>query len=283
MARLVSEARAGRIGGDEAIELAHLLGDGAFAAIAGTKKSAGPSGDARAFAMDAARLSFADAAATLLQDPDERVRDAVIRTASADSLDGGIETMWTVAREGGASAAPIWRACGALMLAQGDERAARALENARALNPHDRALWRMLAHAYERDGRARDAEAAALVGAALEASAAGQWKRTAQHLAAALPLVRDPPARAFLLGQLGDALAEQSDWRGAEQRYLQALRLHGAQKNIAAISLESSKIARAQLKQGEFGRACVTLERARAAGASVTAEERKAACDGRPG
>lgn len=295
LAQLLDLVAKGQITGDQALELARLLQDDAFRDVATESMDAGAThpetsrstepalADAprvsRPDVMVAARASFADAAATLLQDPDTRVRAAVLKVGQPATRKAGLEEMWTIAREGGASAAPIWRACGALMLATGDDRAARALENARTLNPQDKALWRMLSFAYAKEDRPREAAGAAFVGAGLDAASSSDWTKASARLERALPLMSDPGARSFVLGQLGDVAAANENWQTAEARYRDALAVHGDQKNIAGISLDASKLARAQIKQGEERRACATLGRARQQGAVVTEAELRAACD----
>ncbi len=295
LAQLLDLVSKGQITGDQALELARLLQDDAFAGATATTEAAGSDpatvepalADAprvrSADAMTAARASFSDAAATLLQDPDPRVREAVLKVRAPATRQQALDEMWAIAREGGASAAPIWRACGSLMLAMGDDRAARALENARALNPQDKALWRMLSFAYAKQKRPREAAGAAFVASGLDAASSSNWSGAVQRLDRALPLMQDAPTRGFVLGQLGDAEAASEDWQGAEERYRAALNVHGDQKNIAAISMESSKLARSQLKQGETRRACATLRRAREQGAAVTEEEFDSACAVRAG
>jgi tetratricopeptide (TPR) repeat protein len=228
--------------------------------------------------VSAARQSFESAAATLLQDPDARVRTAVLQVRNDATREQGLDAMWTLAKEGGASSAAIWRACGSLMLAVGDERAATALENARALNPQDRDLWRLLSYAYAKQHRPLDAAGASLVGEGIRAASSSNWREAATRLDQALPLVNDARTRGFVLGQLGDAAAATENWEGAEKNYQSALEVHDRQKNIAALSLDSSKLARAQLKQGDSRRACVTLRRAREQGAPVTDAELAQTC-----
>lgn len=295
LAQLLDLVADGRITGDQAVELARLLQDSAFADAAADFEAGDVDAGrvvpalrdaprvARAEAMTAARASFVDAAATLLQDPDKRVRDAVTKVREPQSRREALDEMWAIAREGGASAAPIWRACGALMLATGDDRAARALENARALNPQDKALWRMLSFAYAKQKRPSEAAAAAFVAAGLDAAFVNNWSGAVERLEKALPLMADAPTRGFVLGQVGDAAAASEDWQRAEESYRAALSVHSEQKNIAAISMDSSKLARSQMKQGDMRRACVTLRRARQAGAAVTVEEFDSACAVRAG
>lgn len=295
LAQLLDLVAKGQITGDQALELARLLQDDAFAGSAVTEDVAvteAPAADpalreaprvARKDALTAARASFADAAATLLQDPDPRVRTAVLKVRDPATRSAALDEMWAIAREGGSSAAAIWRACGSLMLATGDDRAARALENARRLNPQDKALWRMLSFAYAKQERPREAAGAALVASGLDAASSSNWSGAVQRLDSALPLMTDAPARGFVLGQMGDAAAASEDWQRAEESYRAALRVHDEQKNIAALSMDSSKLARSQLKQGEMQRACATLESAKQAGAAVTPEEMDAACAVRAG
>jgi tetratricopeptide (TPR) repeat protein len=303
LSQLLQLVAEGKISGDQALELAKLLQTDAFEDASLTQ---GPAASEPVLAvpanaseaeraaiaqaprvgrremMTAARKSFESAAATLLQDPDVRVRTAVLQVREEATRKEGLDQLWKVAREGGASSSAIWRACGSLMLAVGDDRAARALENARALNPQDRDLWRLLSFAYAEDNRPADAAGAALVGEGISAAASSNWREAAARLDMALPLVEDAPTRGFVLGQLGDAAAATENWAGAEKSYRSALDAHGEGKNIAALSLDSSKLARAQLKQGEGERACTTLRRARSQGALVTDAEIEQACADAP-
>ncbi|MDX2235426.1 MAG: TIR domain-containing protein [Hyphomonadaceae bacterium] len=300
LSRLLELVAEGKISGDQALELAKLVQTDAFedaAASAATSDAEAPAlvtpADAtaeeraamaqaprinRREMMASARQSFENAAATLLQDPDERVRTALLQVRTAETRQAGLDAMWAVAKEGGASSAALWRACGSLMLAVGDPRAAQALENARALNPQDRELWRLLSFAYARQNRPKEAAGAALVGEGIRAAASSNWSEAAVRLDQALPLVDDAQTRGFVLGQLGDAAAATENWEGAEQRYQSALEVHGDEKDIAALALDASKLARAQIKRGEARRACNTLRRARAEGAAVTDAEMEQAC-----
>lgn len=300
-AQLLDLVAQGKITGDQALQLAKLLQADAFKDTAGSTPTVEAPADAplvppanassaerAAFAeapavrrsdmISAARSSFEDAAAALLLDPDPRVRDAVLKTRSADTREEGVNALWALAKEGGASASAQWRACGALMLAAGDPRAGEALEQARALNPQDKNLWRLLSYAYARDNKPREAAGAALISEGIERAGGSDWQGAEARLDMALTLVRDPQAKGFVLSQIGDAAAAQEDWAGAEKRYRSALQMHDAQNNTAAISLDSSRLARALAKQGDNRRACLTLRRARAQGASVTDEELAEAC-----
>ena len=216
--------------------------------------------------------------ATLLQDPDTRVRIAVIQLRAGDTQVAGADARWSLAREGSGQSSAIWRACGALMVATGDDRATTALENVRTLNPQDKGLWPLLSFAYARQDHPREAASAALIGEGIEAAASSNWRQARAHFNDALPLIADGPTRGFVLGQLGDAAAATEDWDSAEKNYRAALEIHGAEKNTAALSLDSSKLARAQIKRGDSPRACATLRQARVQGALVTESELHQAC-----
>ena len=295
------QAAQGKISGEQALTLAMRLRIDAFnqPAVTGASAAEAPvvapptasasERDAIAHApqvsrremMAVARQSFQDAVATLLQDPDTRVRIAVIQLRAGQTQAEGANALWALAREGKGQSSAIWRACGALMLATGDDRATAALENVRALNPQDKGLWRLLSFAYARQDHPREAANAALIGEGIDAAASSNWREARTHFNEALPLIADGPTRGFVLGQLGDAAAATEDWDGAEKNYRAALEIHGAEKNTAALSLDSSRLARAQIKRGDSPRACETLRRARVQGAVVTESELRQACAGK--
>jgi tetratricopeptide (TPR) repeat protein len=278
-ARLFELAREGEISGAEAIVLARFVRTSALGADATLSNPlTADETVTRAELEFSAGASLESAAAALLQHPDARVREAVLDASAASERARAIETLLELAREGGASSPTIWRACGALMIVGGDDRAVRTLERARALNPQDKALWRMLSYGHAAKGRSRDATGASLVAAGLEAAAASDWINATLRFERALPFIADVQARAFVLGQLGDAAAAREDWPAAERQYRAALSLHGRQRDLAAISLESAKLARAQMKQGEDRRACGTLTRARQQGAAIAESELLQAC-----
>lgn len=291
-------ARQGRISGDQALTLARRLRIDAFnqpsVANAPATETPAPSAGAAAPAQRAviaraphvsrgemlavARQSFQDAVATLLQDPDTRVRIAVIQLRGGDTQAEGLDALLSLAREGGAPSSAIWRACGALMVATDDNRATAALDNVRALNPQDKGLWRLMSFAHARQAHMREAASAALIGEGIDAAGASNWSEARARFGDALTLVADGATRGFVLGQLGDAAAATEDWEDAEANYAAALAIYGAEKNTAALSLDSSKLARAQIKRGEGARACATLRKARIQGALVTESELQQAC-----
>ena len=290
--KLVDE---GKISGEEAVRLAELLQKQAFADVpeatvpgAGAAPSfaarlspdASAAVEAASTGFDAAaRETFAEAAAQLLQDPDPRVRAAVLTASRPQTRANGMQTLWALAVEGGPTSAAIYRACGALMAAVNDPLARDALEKAQKLNPQDKRIWRMLSVAYAREQRGRDAAGAALVGDGLDAAAQGKREEAARTLESALPYVdQKPDSKAFVLGQLGDAAAARSDWNTAEARYKEAVRLHSLVRDPGAMAVEAAKLARAHLAQGHAREACKTLEKARDAGAVVATQEMDAAC-----
>lgn len=296
--RLVDE---GKITGEQAVRLAELLQQQAFSdAPAGSAPPAQPApqtapafGARASLAPEAAaavetasvgfdaaaRETFSEAVAQLIQDPDARVRTAVLKASRPQSRAEGVEALLSIAAEGGPAASAIYRACGALLSVVDDPRARDALENAQRLNPQDKRIWSLLSVMYGRERRPLDAAGAALVGEGLDAAAQGKRDDSARTLEAALPYVaRNPASKAFVLGQLGDDAAARSDWDVAERRYAEAVRLHGAAKDAGALAVEAAKLARAHLAQGEARDACRTLRKAQGEGAVVSEQEINAAC-----
>jgi tetratricopeptide (TPR) repeat protein len=289
LTRLLDLVEQGKITGAEAVRLAELLKQQAFADVPASPPLAAPASldadadsaaQAAAAGFDAAaRDAFSEAAVQLLQDPDKRVRAAILEAARPQSRAQALDALWALAGEGPSSAAAIYRACGALMAAVNDPRAREALERARRLNPQDKRVWSLLSVAYARERRPRDAAGAALVGAGLETAALGRRDEAQLRLESALEFLREKPdAKAFVLGQLGDAAAARSDWDTAEKFYREAVRLHTQARDAGALSLEVAKLARAQLAQSRPREACRTLDKARGAGAMVSAQELETAC-----
>jgi len=228
---------------------------------------------------ESARSAFAEAAAQLLQDPDARVRTAVLEAAKPQSRAAALDSLWALGAEQTGSAAAIYRAAGALMAAANDPRARDALERAQRLNPQDKRIWSLLSVAYDRERRPRDAAGAALIGAGLDAASLGRRDEASSTLETALDFLRQKPdAKAFVLGQLGDFAAARSDWDAAERHYEQAVRLHTQTRDAGAMSVEAAKLARARLALGHAREACRTLEKARSAGATVSVQEMETAC-----
>lgn len=296
LAQLLALVEQGKITGDQAVELARLLQAQAFQTVAApagsTPEAQEAPAEAPAVAMAqaeeapvsaqeaqaAAGESYAQALAVLLQDPDPRVRRAAVQASNPQTQEQGAQAMIQLANEGGAASGALWRAAGSLLAARGDPRAVETLENARARNPQDKAVWRMLSFVYARSDNASAAQGAAMVSEGLVSAAEGRPEEAARILDAALPRLTTPESRAFVLGQLGDAAASRQDWAEAATRYSEAVRLHRARGDAGALSVDASKLARALVAQGKQADACGVLQRAQAAGAAVTAEELARAC-----
>ena len=305
LAQLLKLVDEGKITGEQAVALSKLLEQKAFEGIAPTSASA-PSATGEAPTMstiaapadadadtqaavqaaslafdDSARQAFTDAAAQLMQDPDPAVRQALVLTVTPATRQQGVDAMWKLGQDGHASAAAIWRLCGSMMSLTNDPRAGEALEKARGLNPQDKRIWRMLSVTYSKSNRVQEAAGAALVGQGLEASAEKKETEATVSLEKALPYLEKanaPESKAFVLGQLGDRAAADANWERAEVHYREAVKLHRMDRNIGAIGVEASKLARAQLQQGDTREACSTLNKAKADGGAVTDEEIKEAC-----
>jgi tetratricopeptide (TPR) repeat protein len=304
LAQLLKLVDEGKITGEQAVALAKLLEKKAFEGIDPIPASApGASGGATMAPMaapadadaetraavqaaslafdDSARQAFTDAAAQLMQDPDPAVRQALVQTVTPATRQQGVDAMWKLGTEGHPSAAAIWRLCGSMMSLINDPRAAEALEKARGLNPQDKRIWRLLSVTYNKSNRVQEAAGAALVGQGLEASAEKKDAQATASLEKALPYLEKanaPESKAFVLGQLGDRAAADANWERAEVHYREAVKLHRMDKNIGAIGVEASKLARAQIQQGDLREACQTLTKAKEAGGAVTDEELKEAC-----
>lgn len=269
---LAGAATPGGIAAPVARDLAHRIRKSVFAGP--------PADELRSRAVGSpemekvAREAFESAASVLLQDPKRKVREAVL----ALEQDREVKPLLTLAKQGGASAATLWRAAGAVLLARGDRASVGALESARALNPQDRAVWRMLSYAYSYDLRPLEAAGAALVGDGLDAAAHADWPTAADRFGRALPLLHNAKARGFVLGQMGDVEAARSAWGAARPLYERALAIYREQGDLAAISLNAMKLARAQRNAGDREAACATLKWASRKGVAVSPAEREKAC-----
>ncbi len=271
----VVEARP--VGGERALALARRLEREAFADAPVVQDP--PDGPVRAAEFtESARESFRAAAAPLLQDPETRVRESVARAADPRTRAAGLAALWAIAEEGGPSAGLIWRFCAALAAGAGEPRAGEALTRARAANPQDRRLWRMLAFTLHREGKVRAARGAALVGQGLAEAAAGQAAQADRTLEQALPLLGEATSRAFVLGRLGDAAARRDDWSAAARYFRRALELRTRARDGAGIGQEASKLARAEAAQGRMAQACAALARAREQGVRPIASGRLQSC-----
>jgi tetratricopeptide (TPR) repeat protein len=291
-AQLLQLVADGKITGDQALELAKLMETQAFAtpapggaetksvSLSGPRSFAPESGEEIVFVSQTdmqqeARGVFREASTTLLQDPDPRVRQAMLALWQPATREQGLNQLWDLAKEGGA-----------LMLATGDARAVKGLENAAKANPQDKAVWRMLSYGLGQAGNARNAASATLVSEGLTAIGASDWGVAMQKLGAALPLTENPESRSFILGQLGDVAVEAGDWKNAIKHYRNAVEMDAGRNDMALAGLNAQKLARALQKDGNPRLACQTLRRAKSAGANVNEQEMTEACDApaqRPG
>lgn len=240
-------------------------------------------GDAFGPEPSVAAEAFAPAAAQLLQAPEDPLRLALLEAVPNASRTSGLEHL---AEHGatatGAMAAAVWRAHGALSADADANAAIRSLERALETHPQEIATWRLLAELQQGLGRSGPARGAGGVADGLELAAQGDLDAAQARWREALPRLRARTTRAFVLGQLGDAAAERRDFAEAEARYREALKLSTAAKDVAALSVDASKLARVLQAVGRAGEACRTLEAATEAGGMVSAEERAAACPPEP-
>lgn len=284
--RLLELVASGQLTGDQAVELAKLLQNQAFvdvnaqsaeAAIASATPEAQTASISAQELDSNAKATFQDAAAQLLKDPDPQVRAAAIEAAAPETRASGMEKLWTIAKTDGPSSAAIYRYCGAIGSLTDDSRTRVALERARDANPNDMRLWRLLSADYAKGNDVRSARGAKLVGEGLTAAANGQGDAASANLEQALPLLEQSGAKAFVLGQLGDAAAKRDDWAAAEKRYSAAVELQ-APGNAGAAAIDTAKLARAQAQQGDRRKACQTLQRAKRLGVNSAPAQMEQMC-----
>ncbi len=285
-AQLLDLVNQGKLSPEQAIELARLLENGALgeqqSAAMEAPAGAAPAPMDSARSLDgtdpeaqiasvseaefdaAARLTYRDAVAELLQHPDQAVRTATLQLSNPQTRDAAMQTLWAVAQQGGPSAAAIYKVCGAVGEANNHPLGLRALEQARNVNPQDAQVWRMLSYGLERTNQGAEARGAALVGAGLTAQAEGNTAVAEQRLEAALPNLESTEGRAFVEGALGDAAAQRNDWSAATRRYSQALNLRRRAPDnapaAAEIQVDAQKLVRALDRDGRTNEACRTAQ-----------------------
>lgn len=288
--RLLELVASGKLTGDQAVELAKLLQNQAFVDVGASAAEtviASATPEAQTASISAqeldsnAKATFQDAAAQLLKDPDPQVRAAAVQAAAPETRAAGMEKLWSIARANGPSAPAIYRYCGAIGSLTDDRRTRVALERARDANPNDMRLWRLLSADYAKANQVQSARGAKLVGEGLAAAANGQGDAAAANLEQALPMLEQAGAKAFVLGQLGDAAAKRDDWVAAEKRYSAAVDLQ-APNNIGAAAIDTAKLARAQAQQGDRRKACQTLQRAKRLGVNSAPSQVEQMCDPAP-
>lgn len=212
----------------------------------------------------AARDAYRGAVTELLTSSDQRVRTATAQLSNPATRNAAMQTLWSIAQQGGPNAAAIYKVCGAVGEANNHPLGLRALEQARNVNPQDAQVWRMLSYGLRRSNQTAEAQSAALVGAGLQAQAQGQTDIAEQRLEQALPAIQAPEGRAFVEGTLGDVAAQRNDWAGASLRYRQALQLReqAAPRTPAAqgIQVDAQKLVRALDRDGRTEEACREAE-----------------------
>lgn len=293
--RLLSE---GKLTPEQAIQLAQILEQGALGEAPGEEvamsdadteaapmDSAGSGAPARSAQAGAqaqlasvssaefdaaARETYRDAMAQLLVHPDAQVRRSALELSNDDTRDAAMQQLWAYAEANPASAAAIYRVCGAVGERSGNPLGQRALENAAAINPQDRETWRMLSYSYDRAERPAQAQAAALVGEGVAAQAQGQTEVAEQRLEAALPNLETPAMRAYVSAELGDLAEQRRDWGAATERYADAYRAREqaieqapAQGPVSAtLQVDAQKLVRALDRSGRTREACEQLRQA---------------------
>jgi tetratricopeptide (TPR) repeat protein len=268
LGRLLDIASHGKVSGEQAVQLSKGLQLRAFADLAApaSTMSDQPEIVSASELDESARATFSDAAAQLLQDPNPAVRAATVEASLPATRQAGLDKLWDLAEEGSRSSGAIYRYTGAIGALGDDARTQEALERARDANPQDRRLWRLLSAQYAKNKEIKAAEGAALVGEGLTAAASGEADRATETLESALPLLAQASARAFVLGQLGDAAAKRDDWSTAEKHYRAAVDLHVQGKDLAGVAIDAPKLARAQFQIGDRAKACATLNAAKRLG-----------------
>jgi tetratricopeptide (TPR) repeat protein len=284
LGRLLDLAGEGRLSGEQAVQLSARLQQRAFVDLSAPASATPdePEVVSSSELDESARATFSDAAAQLLQDPNPAVRAATVEASAPNTREAGLDKLWALAETDNRSSGAIYRYSGAIGVLGQNERTREALERARDANPQDRRLWRLLSVQYARDKETKAAEGAALVGEGLSAAASGASDQASATLEKALALLTQAGARAFVLGQLGDAAAKRDDWSAAEKHYRAAVDLHARSKDLAGAAIDAPKLARAQFQIGERARACATLDSARRLGVETVATQVAQMCGAAP-
>jgi tetratricopeptide (TPR) repeat protein len=281
---LLDLAGEGRLSGEQAVQLSARLQQRAFVDLSAPASATPdePEVVSSSELDESARATFSDAAAQLLQDPNPAVRAATVEASAPNTREAGLDKLWALAETDNRSSGAIYRYSGAIGVLGQNERTREALERARDANPQDRRLWRLLSVQYARDKETKASEGAALVGEGLSAAASGASDQASATLEKALALLTQAGARAFVLGQLGDAAAKRDDWSAAEKHYRAAVDLHARSKDLAGAAIDAPKLARAQFQIGERARACATLDSARRLGVETVATQVAQMCGAAP-
>lgn len=265
-AQLLELLSEGKLTPEQAIQLAQLLQTDAVgssgtqtanadsAAPAGSPSvaasEAGPGDDATvteaSFTTDVTE-TYNQAFSKLLVHPDGHVRAAAVQMTQASTRDAGIQALWAYAQAhpDDPERDDMYLVCGAIAEKNNNPLAGQALEAAAAIQPDNPRAWRMLSHSYQRANQTQEAQAAAQVGAGVQAQDAGQTDVAEQHFQAALPNLRSNGARAFAASSLGQIAEHRQDWSSASARYAQAysLREQAASQSPNAPAAQSAQIS----------------------------------------
>ena len=217
--------------------------------------------------------TYDSAFASLLRHPDLQVRTAALQMTQNATRDAGIQALWAYAQShpDDPARAQMYVVCGAIAAKNNNPLAERALESATALQPDNPRVWRMLSHSYQSTNRTGDAQAAALVGAGVDAEAQGQTDAAEQHFQQALPNLTSVGARAFTASSLGAIAGRRQDWTAASARYAEAYRLreqaatqtpNAAAAAPAEISEDAQNLVTALDRSGRTQEACQRLQQA---------------------
>ncbi|MEZ5958153.1 MAG: toll/interleukin-1 receptor domain-containing protein [Hyphomonadaceae bacterium] len=283
--RLLAE---GQLTPEQAIQLAQILESGALNQTAESRtQGAPPPGAASEMAPSAsvtedgifteasfdatASEAYRTAFAALAAHPDAQVRLAVAQMSQDSSRAAAMQTLWDYA--GAHPDDPlrdeIYLLCGSVGEAHADPLGQRALEQATSLRSRDPAVWRMLAHSYDRANRSGEAQAAALVSEGVEAQNAGNAAEAEVQLQRALPQLTAPQLRAPVASELGQIAEQRGDFTAASARFSQAYtareEVAAAAPNSAAaevIDADAQQLVRALDRSGRTREACERLRQA---------------------
>lgn len=288
-AQLLRLLEEGKLTPEQAIQLAQILETGALGEqTASASGQAAPSASVGARSVDeggvqpvsdqqfeqAAHASYDEAMAALLTHQDAGVRTAAVQMADASKRDAAMQTLWQYAQThpDDPSREQIYLVCSAVGERNDLPLAQRALEAATNVAPSDPNVWRMLSHHYGRTNRAQDAQAAAEVGAGVEAQAQGQTAAAEQHLADALPNLSNDAPRAAVAANLGGIAEQRQDWTLASRRFNEAYEARQqtaqAQPNSPAateLRSDAQRLVTALDRSGQTRQACTQLQQAQEA------------------
>lgn len=235
-AQLLQLLAEGKLTPEEAIRLAELLETDSIGPQTASLRTEAPGATDVQLATiseaqfdQEARETYSAAFAAVAQHPDQSVRGAAADMADPTKRQAAMQTLWDYARAhaGDPLIEQIYLLCGAVGEANDLPLGQRALEMATNWSARDAGVWRMLSRSYQRVNRGEEAQAAAAVGAGIEAHNNGDPAAAEQQLQSALPAqpVLEPEVAAAVASQLGDIAAARGDWDAASARFTRAYRL----------------------------------------------------------